>query len=136
MGAHMLDLVAEYVGTADVSLTALPSHRAGWLLDRAAPLGARTLPLPSPRDPRIRPVITEFLRAHPADIFHCHVGTGNGNWDGVRLARAAVWRRPCDSTSGVARELSRRPADAPVQRRLAYLHQSAQGHTATHCPMP
>lgn len=89
MGAHMLDLAAEYVGTADVSLMARRAHRAGWLLDRAADLGARTLALPSPRDPAFGEVITRFLRTHPAEIFHCHVGTGCENWDGVRLARAA-----------------------------------------------
>ena len=89
MGVHMLDLVAEYVGTADVSLMARPAHRAGWLLDRAAELGARTVSLPSPRDPAFGGVITGFLRAHPAEVFHGHVGTGSENWDGVRLARAA-----------------------------------------------
>jgi glycosyltransferase involved in cell wall biosynthesis len=89
MGAHMLDLIAEYVGTAEVSLMSRATPRADWLLEGAAALGARTLPLPSPRDPRFEVLITEHLRAHPADVFHCHVGTGCENWDGVRLARAA-----------------------------------------------
>jgi glycosyltransferase involved in cell wall biosynthesis len=89
MGAHMLDLVAEYVGTAEVSLMARACSRADWLLAGAAELGARTLPLPSPRDPRFGRLVTEFLRAHPAEVFHCHVGTGCEDWDGVRLARAA-----------------------------------------------
>jgi glycosyltransferase involved in cell wall biosynthesis len=89
MGVHMLDLIAAFLGTADVSLMARPTDNAGWLLDRAAQLGARTLALPSPRDPAFGAVITGFLRAHPADVFHCHVGTGSENWDGVRSARAA-----------------------------------------------
>jgi glycosyltransferase involved in cell wall biosynthesis len=89
MGAHMLDLIAEYVGTADVSLMARATPRADWLLEGAAALGSRILPLPSPRDPRFEGLITEHLRTHPADVFHCHVGTGCEDWDGVRLARAA-----------------------------------------------
>jgi glycosyltransferase involved in cell wall biosynthesis len=89
MGAHMLDLVAEFAGTADVSLLARATPRADWLLERAVALGARTVPLPSPRDPGFGRLITDFLGAHPADVFHCHVGTGCEDWDGVRLARAA-----------------------------------------------
>ncbi|RBY81569.1 glycosyltransferase family 4 protein [Blastococcus sp. TF02A-26] len=89
MGAHMLDLVAEYVGTAEVSLMAQKTSRVDWLLEKAAALGARTVPLPSPRDPRFAESITCFLGTHPADVFHCHVGTGCEDWDGVRLARAA-----------------------------------------------
>ena len=89
MGVHMLDLVAEYVRTAEVSLMARDAPRVAWLLEGAAALGARTLPLPSPRDPGFAGRITDFLRAQPADVFHCHVGTGCEDWDGVRLARAA-----------------------------------------------
>lgn len=89
MGAHMLDLIDAFAGTVDVSLMARATPRAQWLLDRGSELGARTLPLPSPRDPRFGPLITDFLAAHPADVFHCHVGTGSENWDGVRLARTA-----------------------------------------------
>jgi glycosyltransferase involved in cell wall biosynthesis len=89
MGAHMLDLVAEYAGTAEVSLMAQASPRAGWLLEAAAALGARTVPLPSPRDPRFTGMVADFLGVHPADVFHCHVGTGCEDWDGVRVARAA-----------------------------------------------
>jgi glycosyltransferase involved in cell wall biosynthesis len=37
-------------------------------------------------------VVTGFLAEHPADVFHCHVGTGSEDWDGVRLARAAGCR--------------------------------------------
>ncbi|HEX2072793.1 MAG TPA: glycosyltransferase family 4 protein [Geodermatophilus sp.] len=89
MGAHMLDLVAEYSRTADVSVLMRPTVGGRRLLDRAAELGARTLCLPSPRDPRFGPLIRGFLARRPADVFHCHVGTGAENWDGVRLARAA-----------------------------------------------
>ena len=89
MGAHMLDLTAAFAGTGDVSLMARSTSKARWLLEKAAELGARTLPLPSPRDPRFGRLITEFLELYPADVFHCHVGTGSENWHGVRLARAA-----------------------------------------------
>jgi glycosyltransferase involved in cell wall biosynthesis len=89
MGAHMLHLLAAFSGTAEVSLLARDLPTAQWLLERATELGAKTLPLPSPRDPLFGPLITEFLAAHPAEVFHCHVGTGSENWDGVRLARAA-----------------------------------------------
>ncbi len=89
MGAHMLDLVASYAGSVDVSLLARATPRAAWLLEGAAALGARTLPLPSPRGPWFGSMVTQFLEVHPADVFHCHVGTGCEDWDGVRLARAA-----------------------------------------------
>lgn len=89
MGAHMLDLIDAFAGSTDVSLMARATPRAQWLLDRGSELGARTLPLPSPRDPGFGPLITAFLAAHPAHVFHCHVGTGSENWDGVRLARTA-----------------------------------------------
>ena len=89
MGAHMLDLVAEFVGRTEVSLLARATPRSSWLLEGAASLGARTLALPSPRDPCFGQLIDVFLRACPADVFHCHVGTGCEDWDGVRVARAA-----------------------------------------------
>ncbi len=89
MGAHMLDLVAAFAGTAEVSLMARDTPTVQWLLERATELGATTLPLPSPRDPHFGPLLTGFLGARPAEVFHCHVGTGSENWDGVRLARAA-----------------------------------------------
>ncbi|WP_100498373.1 glycosyltransferase family 4 protein [Geodermatophilus chilensis] len=89
MGAHMVDLIAEYAGTADVALMMRPTEGGRRLLDRAAELGARTVELPSPRDRRFAAVVTGFLDAHPADVFHCHVGTGCEDWDGVCLARRA-----------------------------------------------
>ena len=89
MGAHMVDLVAEFAGTADVALMMRPTVGGRRLLDRAAEVGARTVELPSPRDPRFAAVVTGFLQAHPTDVFHCHVGTGWEDWDGVRLARRA-----------------------------------------------
>jgi glycosyltransferase involved in cell wall biosynthesis len=89
MGAHMLDLIAAFAGTVDVSLMARATPGTQWLLDRAVGLGAETLPLPSPRDPRFGPLVTGFLAVHPAEVFHCHVGTGSENWAGVRLARTA-----------------------------------------------
>ena len=92
MGAHVLDLVAAFAGSMDVSLMGRATPQAGWLLDRAAALGARTLGLPSPRDPAFGAAVSQFLATYPADVFHCHVGTGAENWDGVRLARAAGCR--------------------------------------------
>ena len=92
MGAHMVDLVAEYADTADVALMMRPTVGGRRLLERAAGLGARTVELPSPRDARFAHVVSGFLAAHPADVFHCHVGTGSEDWDGVRLARRAGCR--------------------------------------------
>ncbi|MGK5114795.1 MULTISPECIES: glycosyltransferase family 4 protein [unclassified Geodermatophilus] len=89
MGAHMVDLVAEYAGTADVALMMRPTVGGRRLLDRAAELGARTVELPSPRHPLFAEVVSGWLAGHPADVFHCHVGTGSENWPGVRLARRA-----------------------------------------------
>jgi glycosyltransferase involved in cell wall biosynthesis len=89
MGAHMLDLVAEYVPVADVSVMFRPTEAGRRLLDRAAALGARPVELPSPRDPAFRTVVLDFLTAFPADVFHCHVGIGSEDWEGVRLARGA-----------------------------------------------
>ncbi len=85
----MLDLIAEYAPWADVSLMVRPTLGGQRMLERAADLGARTLPLPSPRSPLFAGEISGFLSRHPADVFHCHVGTGCEDWDGVRLARAA-----------------------------------------------
>jgi glycosyltransferase involved in cell wall biosynthesis len=84
-----VDLVAEYAATADVALLMRPTVGGRRLLDRAAALGARTVELPSPRDARFAEVVTGSLATHPADVFHCHVGTGAENWGGVRLARRA-----------------------------------------------
>ncbi|MGY1633571.1 glycosyltransferase family 4 protein [Geodermatophilus sp. SYSU D01186] len=92
MGAHMVDLLAEYAGTADLALMMRPTTGGRRLLDRAAELGSRTVELPSPRDPAFAEVVTGFLTEHPADVFHCHVGTGAEDWDGVRLARRAGCR--------------------------------------------
>jgi glycosyltransferase involved in cell wall biosynthesis len=89
MGAHMVDLLAEYAATADVALMMRPTEGGRRLLERAAGLGARTVELPGPRDPRFADVVTGFLARNPADVFHCHVGTGSEDWDGVRLARRA-----------------------------------------------
>ncbi|MGY1691470.1 glycosyltransferase [Geodermatophilus sp. SYSU D01105] len=92
MGAHMVDLLAEYAGAAEVALMMRPTPGGRRLLDRAAALGARTVELPSPRDPRFARVVTGFLDAHRVDVFHCHVGTGAEDWDGVRLAHRAGCR--------------------------------------------
>lgn len=59
------------------------------MLEQAAALGARVLPLPRPRDPAFGDLIVRFLTAHPADVFHIHVGTGREDWDGARAARRA-----------------------------------------------
>ena len=89
MGAHMLDLVAEYAPCHDVSVLAWPTEPGRRLLDRAQALGARPVPLPHPRDPGFGGAVVEHLRRHPADVFHVHVGTGREDFDGARAARAA-----------------------------------------------
>lgn len=90
MGAHMLDLAAEYVTAGiETSVMAWPTDPGQRLLDRAAGVGARVLPLPAPRDPSFGDRIEEYLRRHPADVFHIHVGTGRENFDGARAARRA-----------------------------------------------
>jgi len=89
MGEHMLDLVAEYVPDIRVSLMCWPTEAGQRVLTRAAALGATTLALPRPRDPAFAEVITDFLHAHPADVFHVHVGTGREDFAGARAASAA-----------------------------------------------
>ena len=90
MGAHMLDLAAELVAAGhDVSLLAWPTAPGRALLDRAERLGVRPGELPHPRDPEFGPAIEQHLLAHPADVFHVHVGTGREDFDGARAARAA-----------------------------------------------
>ncbi len=89
MGAHMVDLAAQYLPGADVSFMCPPSPGGRRLLDQAAALGATAVPLPHPRDPSFAGVIVRFLREHPADVFHIHVGTGEENFDGARAARRA-----------------------------------------------
>lgn len=89
MGAHMLDLVAEYAPELDVSLMCWSTEPGQRLLARAGGLGATTLALPHPRDPAFGDVIVDFLRRHRPDVFHLHVGTGRENFDGARAARAA-----------------------------------------------
>lgn len=90
MGAHMLDLAAELVGGGhDVSLLAWPTAPGRALLDRAERLGVRSGELPHPRDPGFGPAVERHLHAHPADVFHVHVGTGREDFDGARAARAA-----------------------------------------------
>ena len=90
MGAHMLDLAAEQVEAGhDVSLLAWPTAPGRQLLDRARRLGVRTGELPHPRDPGFGSAVARHLLAHPADVFHVHVGTGREDFDGARAARAA-----------------------------------------------
>ena len=89
MGAHLLDLAAEQVRSADVSVLAWPTAPGQQLLAAAQALGARPVPLPHPRSPDFGPSIARHLEAHPADVFHAHVGTGREDFDGVRVARAA-----------------------------------------------
>src|SRR3978361_2067839 len=89
MGEHMLDLVAEYVPDIPVSLLCWPTEPGQRVLSRAGRLGPTPLPLPHPRDPTFADVIADFLHAHPADVFHVHVGTGREDFGGARAARAA-----------------------------------------------
>ena len=89
MGAHMLDLAAQYLPQVQVSVMCWPTVPGQRVLDRAAALGARVLALPHPRDPTFAGVIVRFLQEHPAEVFHIHVGTGREDFDGARAARRA-----------------------------------------------
>jgi len=89
MGSHMLDLAAEYLTDSDVSLMLWETVAGQRLLHRAAALGVRTVGLPRPRDPAFGEVVVDHLRAHPAEVFHIHVGTGRENFEGARAARRA-----------------------------------------------
>jgi glycosyltransferase involved in cell wall biosynthesis len=89
MGAHMLDLAAEWVRDHDVCVMAWPTAPGQRLLDRAAAVGARVVALRHPRDPRFAEGVVDALREHPVDVFHVHVGTGRENFDGARAARRA-----------------------------------------------
>lgn len=89
MGAHMLDLAAELAPGADVSLLVRPTPPGQRMLDAAAGLGARPVPLPHPRSPGFAGAVVEHLRAFPAEVFHVHVGTGKEDFDGARAARGA-----------------------------------------------
>jgi glycosyltransferase involved in cell wall biosynthesis len=89
MGAHMIDLAAEYGPDVDVTLMAWRTPGGERLLEQAAAVGAEPVPLPSPRDPSFARTVTERLRRCPVDVFHVHVGTGREDFDGARAARAA-----------------------------------------------
>lgn len=89
MGGHMLDLAAAFRRDHEVTLMAWPTAGGQRLLDGARALGVRTVALPRPRDPDFGPAVTRALHAHPADVFHVHVGTGREDFDGARAARAA-----------------------------------------------
>ena len=89
MGVHMLDLAADYVRHADVSVMCWETAAGREVLEQAAHLGATAVPLPRPRDPAFAETIVAFLEEHPADVFHIHVGLGGENFDGARAARRA-----------------------------------------------
>jgi hypothetical protein len=89
MGAHMLDLAAEFRSYADVSVLCWGTPGGRRVLDSAAALGVATCALPPPRDPAFGQAIVDFLTTHPADAFHIHVGSGRENFDGARAARRA-----------------------------------------------
>ena len=89
MGVHMLELAAELRREMDVSVLAWSTAPGQHLLARAQALGTRAVPLPHPRAADFGAAIERHLRAHPADVFHIHVGTGRENFDGARAARAA-----------------------------------------------
>ncbi|MGY1985333.1 glycosyltransferase family 4 protein [Blastococcus sp. SYSU DS0669] len=89
MGSHMLDLAAEFRSEADVSVLCWGTASGRRVLDRAEALGVATRALPPPRDPEFGQAVVDFLSAHPADVFHIHVGSGRENFDGARAARRA-----------------------------------------------
>jgi glycosyltransferase involved in cell wall biosynthesis len=88
MGAHMLDLAECYLAAgAEVSVMCWPTTPGTRVLTKAAALGAVPFATPHPRDPVFGAHIREFLRSHPAQVFHIHVGHGRENFDGARAAR-------------------------------------------------
>jgi glycosyltransferase involved in cell wall biosynthesis len=89
MGSHMLDLAAEYLPGADVSVLCWDTVSGRRVLDRAAGLGATVHALPHPRDPAFADTIVGFLTRSAPDVFHIHVGSGRENFDGARAARRA-----------------------------------------------
>lgn len=89
MGAHMLDLAAEYAAAADVTVMVWPTESGQRMLEAAAASGARAVPLPHPRDRRFGAVIEGFLTEVPTDVFHVHVGFGREDFDGARAAQRA-----------------------------------------------
>ncbi len=89
MGAHMVDLAAEYARGRDVSLLAWDTAPGRSLLRRAEAVGARAVALPHPRSAGFAAAVGAHLHEHPADVFHVHVGTGREDFDGARAARAA-----------------------------------------------
>ena len=89
MGAHMVDLAAEYAAELDVTVMAWPTRGGSRVLEQAAAVGARPYALPRPRDPHFGDAIVRRLRESPVDVFHVHVGTGRENFDGARAARTA-----------------------------------------------
>lgn len=89
MGAHMLDLAAEYLPDVHVSVMAWATPGGCRVLQGAAKLGAATLGLPHPRDPAFKGTIVGFLESNRVDVFHVHVASGRENFDGARSAREA-----------------------------------------------
>jgi glycosyltransferase involved in cell wall biosynthesis len=89
MGAHMLDLATEFRSQADVSVLCWGTPAGHRVLDRATALCVSACALPHPRHAAFGQTIVDFLTAHPADVFHIHVGSGRENFDGARAARRA-----------------------------------------------
>ncbi len=89
MGAHMVDLAAEYSPDVEVTVMAWRTPAGARLLDRAADVGATPVALPAPRDPAFAATVEQRLRDFRVDVFHVHVGTGREDFDGARAARAA-----------------------------------------------
>ncbi len=67
----------------------LGTARGHRVLDRASALGVATCAPPHPRDAAFGQAIVDFLTAHPADVFHIHVGSGREDFDGAQAARRA-----------------------------------------------
>jgi len=89
MGAHMVDLAAEYALGREVSVLAWDTAPGRALLERAEAAGARPVALPHPRSAGFADAVGAHLRRSPAEVFHVHVGTGREDFDGARAARAA-----------------------------------------------
>ncbi|MFN2521102.1 MAG: glycosyltransferase family 4 protein [Candidatus Limnocylindria bacterium] len=89
VGEHMLGLARELRAELDLSFVCPPTAAGGRLLERAAALGLRVLPLEARGNGAAQARLGAWLRLAGVDIFHAHAGIGWEGHHGVRAARAA-----------------------------------------------
>lgn len=88
VGEHMLTLAAELNGY-EVTLVCPPTQDGNRLLQRAADVGFRTLPL-QVRDRAEAERFARWLEDERIDLFHCHAGIAIEGHPGLRAAAEAV----------------------------------------------